>query len=192
MGFLSGLGGTCFVAVASILRGCKRELGDGEQRCSKLVVIIFRSQFSQRWLLAEVVKLFRHPTAACERTNGLAYVAVRLDVGSLQGDGDAVQEDEDQDHVVKQLVRDETLAPVPEPERTRENSVSAPRGCVHNSLQSVNVHVCVCVCARLTGSLERTGTWSSPRVLYTSGASGYGAPSWSSGTECSVEDGDEG
>lgn len=56
----------------------------------------------------------------CARVCRLSHVAVGLDVRSLQGDGDAVEEDEDQDHVVKQLVRDETLAPVTEPGRTRE------------------------------------------------------------------------
>lgn len=39
------------------------------------------------------------------------YCAVSLDVGSLQGDGDAVEEDEHQDHMVKQFVRDHALAP---------------------------------------------------------------------------------
>lgn len=39
------------------------------------------------------------------------YRAVRLDVGSFQSDGDAVEEDENQNHVVKQFVRAHTLAP---------------------------------------------------------------------------------
>lgn len=32
-------------------------------------------------------------------------------IGSFQSDGDAVQEDENQDHVVEQFVRDHALAP---------------------------------------------------------------------------------
>lgn len=39
------------------------------------------------------------------------YCAVGLDVWSFQGDGDAVEEDEDQNHVVEQFVRDHALAP---------------------------------------------------------------------------------
>lgn len=39
------------------------------------------------------------------------YCAVSLDVGSFQGDGDAVEEDENQNHMVKQFVRDHALAP---------------------------------------------------------------------------------
>lgn len=75
----------------------------------------------------------------CVCVSRLSYVAVGLYVRSLQGDGDAVEEDEDQDHVVKQLVRDETLAPVPEPERAAtRSSVNPPRRCA----QKLSVNVC--------------------------------------------------
>lgn len=48
----------------------------------------------------------------------LPYCAVSLDVGSFQGDGDAIEEDENQNHMVKQFVRDHALAPHTTSERT--------------------------------------------------------------------------
>lgn len=41
----------------------------------------------------------------------VSYRAVRLYIRSFQSDGDAVEEDENQNHVVEHFVRDHTLAP---------------------------------------------------------------------------------
>lgn len=44
--------------------------------------------------------------------------AAGLNLGPLQGDGDAVEKDEGQDDVVKELVGDDGLAQDPEPEQS--------------------------------------------------------------------------
>lgn len=54
------------------------------------------------------------------------YCAVGLDVWSFQGDGDAVEEDEDQNHVVEQFVRDHALAPRTASEQTCTKSAKNP------------------------------------------------------------------
>lgn len=49
------------------------------------------------------------------RENGLIHHAVRLDVGSLQRNGDAVEEYEDQHDVIEHLVSDDLLTAHTEP-----------------------------------------------------------------------------
>lgn len=51
----------------------------------------------------------------------VSYGAVGLYVRSLQSDGDAVEEDEDQNHVVEQFVRDQILAPNTESEHAQKH-----------------------------------------------------------------------
>lgn len=48
----------------------------------------------------------------------VTHLAVRLYARSFQSNGNAVEEDEDQNHVVKPLVGDHTLAPHPEAKQT--------------------------------------------------------------------------
>ena len=43
------------------------------------------------------------------------HSAARVDVGPLQGDGDAVEEDEGQDDIVKELMGNDGLTQDPEP-----------------------------------------------------------------------------
>lgn len=43
------------------------------------------------------------------------HSAVRVDLGALHGDGDAVEEDDDEDHMVEHLVRDDPVTQEAEP-----------------------------------------------------------------------------
>lgn len=52
-----------------------------------------------------------HPSPVRREPHGAAGV----DVGPLQGDGDAVEEDEGQDDIVKELVGNDGLTQDPEP-----------------------------------------------------------------------------
>lgn len=56
------------------------------------------------------IKFTRSALHACGGA-GAPYGAVRQYVWSFQGDGDAVEEDENQNHVVEQFVRYHALAP---------------------------------------------------------------------------------
>lgn len=49
--------------------------------------------------------------------------AAGLDVRPLHGDGDAVEEDDDQHHVVKHLMCDDLIAHDPKPAKQREAGV---------------------------------------------------------------------
>lgn len=59
----------------------------------------------------------------------VSHRAVRLYVRSLQSNGDAVEEDKNQNHMVEQFVRDHTLAPHTESKHTHistESSIKCP------------------------------------------------------------------
>jgi len=59
--------------------------------------------------------------------------AVGLDVGSLQSDCDAVEEDEEQHNMIKHLMSDDFLTAHPEPaENERERVVYGMRMCKHS------------------------------------------------------------
>lgn len=52
----------------------------------------------------------------------VSYRTLRLYIRSFQSNGDAVEEDENQNHVVEQFVRDHTLAPHTASERRHAQS----------------------------------------------------------------------
>lgn len=54
----------------------------------------------------------------------MCYHAVGLYVRSLQSDGYTVQEDKQEDDVIKHLMTYDPLAPQPEPEKKRQSSRS--------------------------------------------------------------------
>lgn len=61
---------------------------------------------------------FSHPLSWPKGgAGGRFYQAALVDLGPLQGHGDAVGEDEGQNHIVKELVGDDGLAQLSEPSR---------------------------------------------------------------------------
>lgn len=55
----------------------------------------------------------------------VCYHAVGLYVRSLQGNGDTVKEDEEEDNVIKHLVTYDPLTPQPEPKERKRESASS-------------------------------------------------------------------
>lgn len=56
------------------------------------------------------------------------HSAVRVDLGALHGNGDAVEEDDDEDHVVEHLVRDDSVAQEAEPAPGQRPRLSGRQG----------------------------------------------------------------
>lgn len=62
----------------------------------------------------------------------MPHIAARVDVWPLQGDGDTVEENKDENHVIKELVGDDLLAGDPEAAAQRDGAVMrGPGGAGH-------------------------------------------------------------
>lgn len=89
------------------------------------------------------------PSVLCSVCVCVSYGAVGLYVRSLQSDGDAVEEDEDQNHVVEQFVRDQILAPNTESKHTQKHRKICRvthKMCTNGSLNKLCMYVYRCSC----------------------------------------------
>ena len=58
----------------------------------------------------------------------VTHSTVGVDLGALHGDGDAVEEDDDEDHVVEHLVGDDSVTQEAEPAPGQRQSPSGGEG----------------------------------------------------------------